>query len=274
MTSTPKRMTATAKPITLALDIGGSGIKGILLSPTGQPIGERLRIVTPQPSTPKAVLAGITELVKGMGAFDRVSVGFPGVIQQGQVKTAPNLDPSWPGINLVGELVRQLKKPVRAANDADVQGFGAIKRKGVELVITLGTGFGTALFINGALVPNLEIAHHPFRKGKTYEDELGAPALKKVGKKKWNQRLAQAIATLDRVINYDRLYLGGGNGKKVTITLPSNVAIVSNVAGLLGGIALWADGPLQTSSAPKRPQTKPKQKASPPKRKTPSQEAI
>ncbi len=266
MGSTPTRITATAQPITLAIDIGGSGIKGILLNPTGQPIGDRLRIVTPQPSTPKAVLAGISELVKGMGTFDRVSVGFPGVIQQGRVKTAPNLDQSWPGINLVRELVRQLKKPVRAANDADVQGFGAIKGKGVELVITLGTGFGTALFINGALVPNLEIAHHPFRKEKTYEDELGASALKKVGKKKWNQRLAQAIDTLDRVINYDRLYLGGGNGKKVTIKLPSNVAIVSNVAGLLGGIALWTDKkPQQTPPSASRPQPKSRKTSSPSK---------
>lgn len=228
-------------------------------------------MATPQPSTPKAVLATITELVKGMKGFDRVSVGFPGVIQHGQVKTAPNLDQSWPGINLVSELVRQMKKPVRAANDADVQGFGAIKGKGVELVITLGTGFGTALFVNGTLVPNLEIAHHPFRKGKTYEDELGAPALKKVGKKKWNQRLAQAIDTLDRVMNYDRLYLGGGNGKKVTMELPPNVSIVSNVAGLLGGIALWADGPAKTSSTNKQSQTKPKKKASPRTRQPSSQ---
>jgi len=252
MTSTPKRNTPSTQPITLAIDIGGSGIKGILLQPNGQPIGERLRIVTPQPSTPKAVLSKITELVKGMGKFDRVSVGFPGVIQHGRVKTAPNLEQSWPGINLVEELVRKLKKPVRAANDADVQGFGAIKGKGIELVITLGTGFGTALFINGALVPNLEIAHHPFRKGKTYEDELGASALKNAGKKKWNQRLAQAIETLDRVINYDHLYLGGGNGKKVTITLPSNVTIVSNVAGLLGGIALWMNGAANKSSSASR----------------------
>ena len=243
----------STQQVTLAIDIGGSGIKGILLQPNGQPIGERLRIVTPQPSTPKSVFSKITELAKGVGKFDRVSVGFPGVIQQGSVKTAPNLDQSWPGVNLVGELVRKLKKPVRAANDADVQGFGAIKGKGVELVITLGTGFGTALFLNGALVPNLEIAHHPFRKGKTYEDELGAPALNNVGKKKWNQRLAQAIETLDRVINYDHLYLGGGNGKKVTITLPSNVTIVSNVAGLLGGIALWKDEPANKSLSTKRP---------------------
>ncbi len=246
--SSKGRTNKPLKPITLAIDIGGSGIKGILLHPTGRAIGERVRKATPQPSTPKAVIETISELAKGIGGFDRVSVGFPGVIQQGRVKTAPNLDQAWPGIHLVDELTRQFKKPVRAANDADVQGFGAIRGIGVELVITLGTGFGTAMFINGALVPNLEIAHHPFRKGKTYEEELGAAALKKTGKKKWNQRLAQAIDTLDRVINYDRLYLGGGNGKKVTIDLPSNVTIVSNVAGLLGGIALWADKKPETPS--------------------------
>ena len=236
-----KRSTSAQQPITLAIDIGGSGIKGILLSPTGQPIGERLRIVTPQPSTPQAVFAGITELVQGLGSFNRVSVGFPGVIHQGQVKTAPNLDASWPGTNLVKELEHKHKKPVRAANDADVQGYGAIKGQGVELVITLGTGFGTALFVNGHLVPNLEIAHHPFRKRQTYEVQLGANALKAVGKKRWNLRLAKAIELLDQVINFDHLYIGGGNGKKVTIDLPSHATIVSNTAGLLGGIALWAD---------------------------------
>ena len=203
MASTQKRSTPGQQPITLAIDIGGSGIKGILLSTTGQPIGERLRIVTPQPSTPQAVFTGIAELVQGLGSFDRVSVGFPGVIHQGQVKTAPNLDASWPETNLVKELERQLKKPVRAANDADVQGYGAIKGQGVELVITLGTGFGTALFVNGHLVPNLEIAHHPFRKRQTYEVQLGANALKAVGKKRWNLRLAKAIDLLDRVINFD-----------------------------------------------------------------------
>ena len=271
MTQKRKNTTASHSAITLAIDIGGSGIKGILLDPTGQPIGERLRITTPQPSTPNAVLKGITELVKGMGTFDRVSVGFPGVIHQGLVKTAPNLETSWPGTDLVKELKRQLKKPVRAANDADVQGYGAIKGQGVELVITMGTGFGTALFINGHLVPNLEIAHHPFRKRQTYEVQLGANALKMVGKKRWNQRLDKAIKTLDRVINYDHLYLGGGNAKKVTIELPSNVAIISNVAGLLGGIALWADRPLHLPSSARRPQTKSRKTSSPPKRKPKSQ---
>ena len=256
MAATRKKTTSRVKPITLAIDIGGSGIKGILLDPAGKAIGERVRIPTPQPSTPRAVLAGIAELTKGLESFDRVSVGFPGVIQQGQVKTAPNLDQSWPGIHLMKELERQLKKPVRVANDADVQGFGAIKGKGVELVITLGTGFGTALFVNGTLVPNLEIAHHPFRKGQTYEEELGAPALKEIGKKKWNKRLSKAIRTLDRVINYDHLYFGGGNGKKITIDLPPNVSIVPNVAGLLGGIALWANTSGSSASITRRRNTR------------------
>ncbi len=225
--------------ITLAIDIGGSGTKGLLLSPDGKPVTDKIRIPTPQPSTPKAVLSTISEIATGLKSFHRVSVGFPGVIQQGRVKTAPNLDPAWPGTHLVGNLERRLKKPVRAANDADVQGFGAIKGQGVELVITLGTGFGTALFVNGKLVPNMEIAHHPFRKGKTYEQELGAAALKRDGKKKWNQTLEKAIEILDRVINFDHLHIGGGNGKKVIIALPSHVSIVPNVAGLLGGIALW-----------------------------------
>ncbi len=240
----PKQNTSTAShssPITLAIDIGGSGIKGLLLDQSGQPLSERIRMVTPKPATPQAIVPLIVEIAQTLGRFDRVSVGFPGVIHQGWVKTAPNLDASWPGTYLVGELEQQLQKPVRVANDADVQGYGAIKGQGVEMVITLGTGFGTALFINGHLVPNMEIAHHPFRKQETYEVQLGANALNNVGKKRWNLRLAKAIEILDRVMNFDHLYIGGGNAKKVTIPLPSHATIVSNTAGLLGGIALWAD---------------------------------
>jgi polyphosphate glucokinase len=239
----PKRNTTTVpqSPITFAIDIGGSGIKGILLDQAGQPITQRLRMATPTPATPQIILPIISEIAKNLGPFDRISVGFPGVIHQGVVKTAPNLDASWSGTDLVGELERQLNKPVRAANDADVQGYGVIKGQGVELVITLGTGFGTALFVQGHLVPNLEIAHHPFRKRQTYEAQLGANALKLVGKKRWNQRLAKAIEILDRVINFDHLYIGGGNGQKVTLALPDHATIVSNSAGLLGGIALWTD---------------------------------
>ena len=247
-----RHSTSTSHPVTLTVDIGGSGIKALLLDPKGNPTTEKLRIVTPQPSTPKAVIEAIVKLSEALPDFDRVSVGFPGVIKAGRIKTAPNLDPSWPHINLVKELERKFQKPVAAANDADVQGYGAIEGRGVEMVITLGTGFGTALFVNGHLVPNIEIAHHPFKHGQTYEQALGARALKKVGKKSWNKRLAKAIAILDEVINFDRLFIGGGNAKKVSITLPEHVALVSNVAGLLGGIALWSDGHRSLTSTPSK----------------------
>lgn len=268
MTQKRKNTKVSHPAITLAIDIGGSGIKGILLNQSGQPVTERIRIPTPQPATPQVIVPIISEIAKSLGRFDRVSVGFPGVIHQGLVKTAPNLDTSWPGTDLAGELERQLNKPVLTANDADVQGYGAIKGQGSELVITLGTGFGTALFINGHLVPNLEIAHHPFRKRQTYEVQLGANALNKVGGKRWNLRLDKAIKLLDRVINFDHLYIGGGNAKKVTIDLPAHATIVSNTAGLLGGIALWADPNISLPPTTKDPKKGTARKPAP--RKKPS----
>ena len=122
------------------------------------------------------------------------------------------------GLTWQALLSQRLAKPVRVANDADVQGLGAIAGKGVELVITLGTGFGSALFLDGKLVPNLEMGHHEFRKGETYEQQLGRAAMDKVGEKKWNNRLGKAIAQLEHLFNYDCLYLGGGEAKKVTLS--------------------------------------------------------
>jgi polyphosphate glucokinase len=231
-----------SRPVrTLAVDVGGTGIKALVLSVTGKPLTERERVKTPRPATPTAVMKTIAEMANQQGVFDRVSVGFPGVVRRNVTITAPNLDGNWRNFKLAEALSRKLGKPVRVANDADVQGFGAIGGQGVELVITLGTGFGSGLFVDGKLVPNLEIAHHPFQRGKTYEELLGDKARKKVGKKKWNKRLVRAIRTLDHLFNYDRLYLGGGNAQKINFKLPANVKAVENVAGLLGGIALWRD---------------------------------
>src|SRR5438094_1520169 len=226
---------------TLAIDIGGTGIKALVLSATGKPLSERSRVKTPRPATPGAVINTIVELAKQQGEFDRVSVGFPGVVSRGITLNAPNLNGRWSGFRLADVLSKKLGKPVRVANDADVQGYGVISGEGVELVITLGTGFGSGLFVDGKLVPNLEIGHHPLQKDKTYEDLLGDAALKKVGKRKWNKRLVRAIQTMDLVFNYDRLYIGGGNAARITVKLPENVKIVSNAAGLLGGLALWRD---------------------------------
>lgn len=226
---------------TLSVDIGGSGIKAMVLDEAGNALTERSRVETPQPPKPDAVIDAIAQLAAGQGEFHRVSVGFPGVVRGGVTETAVNLDPDWIGLKLAAVLSERLGKPVRVANDADVQGLGAISGKGVELVITLGTGFGSALFLDGKLVPNLEMGHHAFRKGETYEEQLGRAALDKAGEKKWNNRLEKAIASLEHLFNYDQLYIGGGEAKKIAIQLPPNVKIVPNVSGLLGGIALWRD---------------------------------
>ncbi|MBD1941998.1 ROK family protein [Coleofasciculus sp. FACHB-712] len=226
---------------TLAVDIGGSGIKVIVLDEAGEPQTERSRVETPAPAKPEPVIDAIASLAAAAGEFDRVSVGFPGVVRDGVAKTAVNLTPEWIGFDLATVLSDRLGKPVRVANDADIQGMGAISGKGVELVITLGTGFGSALFVDGILVPNLELGHHPFRKGETYEEQMGRAALDKVGKEKWNNRLEKALASLQHLFNYDSLYIGGGEAKKIAFELPSNTKIVPNVTGLLGGIALWRD---------------------------------
>lgn len=227
-------------PFTLAVDIGGTGIKAEKLDALGVPVTERQRIPTPKNPTPKKVLKIIEQLAGAAGNFDRISVGFPGVVKRGMVYTAPNLGESWSSFNLQKGLEKRLGKPARVANDADVQGLGCIRGKGLELVITLGTGFGSVVFIDGQRI-HMELGHHPFHKGKTYEDELGKRALEKKGKKKWNKLLQEAIDDLQQTFNYDRLYIGGGNARDIKIKLPANVKVVSNMEGLLGGIRLWED---------------------------------
>jgi polyphosphate glucokinase len=225
---------------TLAVDIGGSGIKVMVLDEEGNPLSDRQRLKTPNPAKVQKVIETIEILAKAQ-EYDRVSVGFPGVVQNGVIKTAVNLADDWLQYDLAANLSKLLSKPVKVCNDADMQGFGAISAKGVELVITLGTGFGSALFVEGKLVPNLEMGHHPFRKGETYEEQLGRAALEKYGAKKWNLRLEKAIACLEPLFNYEALYIGGGETKQINCNLPANAKIVPNVAGLLGGIKLWTN---------------------------------
>lgn len=214
----------------------------MLLDAKGKPVSERQRIPTPVPATPRAVLAGLDKLRKLIdGKFDRVSVGFPGVVKHGIVYEGWNLHPLWAKqVPLAAELKKRWKKPVRVANDAGVAGYGAIKGRGIELVLTLGTGLGTALFINGHLIPVFELGHHPWRK-KTYEDYIGRRGLDQFGKKAWNKYLQEAIEQTDKLFRWDHLYLGGGNTKKINFTPADNVSIVSNEKGILGGVYLWRD---------------------------------
>lgn len=228
-------------PKTLAIDIGGSGLKMLVLDAAGNAITERTRQPTPRKPRPKAVLDVLKSMCPEHGEFDRVSAGFPGVVVDGEIRTAANLHDDWLGFNLAAALAESTGKPARVANDADIQGLGSVDGKGVELVITLGTGMGSALFLNGRLVPNLELPHHPFHKGRTYEECVGDDARKKLGASKWNRRVELAVRTLREAFNYRMLYIGGGNAKRLKFDLPAGVQLVPNISGLLGGIALWRD---------------------------------
>jgi len=240
---------------TLAVDIGGTGIKLALLDDRGKLVGERVRVPTPTPPVAPDEVTRVIEAAAGpLAPFDRVSVGFPGAVRDGRVMTAPNLGTElWAGFDLQATLAGVLGKPVRVMNDADVQGFGAIEGKGVEMVLTLGTGAGTSIFRDGEIAPHLELAHHPVSGGKTYDQYIGNAALAKKGKKTWNKRVAKIIDILRVVVSFDHLYLGGGNAKKITFELPPDVSTVPNTDGLTGGIKLWADAvptaPAQAKSA-------------------------
>jgi polyphosphate glucokinase len=231
-----------AGPVTLAIDIGGSGVKLETLDDAGAPLSERQRVDTPQPATPEAVLDAVVTLAAKVPAFDRVSAGFPGVIRNGRTMTAANLaTEAWIGFDLAGALEMRLGKPVRVMNDADVQGFGLIRGKGIEVVITLGTGVGSAIFRDGVIGPHIELAHHPIRKDLTYDEYLGNAALKEIGREHWNRRVERMISIVRVLTSFDVLYLGGGNAKRVD-TLPPGVELGSNEAGLTGGVKLWGDG--------------------------------
>ncbi|MBW4889166.1 ROK family protein [Mucilaginibacter sp. HMF5004] len=224
----------------LSIDIGGSHVKAVILNQEGEMQMEYKKIATPPNPTPKKLITTIQELLKDFPTYNNVSVGFPGYVKNGTVFTAPNLGTkAWVGFELANALEKTLGKPTQVVNDADMQGLGVVDGKGFELVVTLGTGFGTALLMNGVLLPHLELAHLPVTKSKTYDKYIGEKALEKEGIEKWNERVKYVIETFKTVFNYDRLYIGGGNASKLNFKLDSNITIVSNRDGIKGGARLW-----------------------------------
>lgn len=224
----------------LGIDVGGSHIKCTILNKAGEWQMDYKRVKTPQGATPESVLDTIRELVQGIPDYDKVSVGFPGYVRNGVVYTAPNLgNPNWKNIDLGQRIADLLGKPVRLVNDADQLGLGVVSGKGYELAVTLGTGFGTAVLIDGYLLPHLELAHHPVTKEHDYDDYIGNKALEKEGLEKWNKRMERVMEILKVVFNYDRLYLGGGNADKISFKLDKNVIPFTNKDGIKGGARLW-----------------------------------
>lgn len=241
-------------PHTLSFDIGGTGLKASVLSRHGDLMHEPVRVKTPYPLRPEQLVKALAKLAEGLPRYQRISAGFPGVVRVGHILSAPHfispdgpggkptpqLEKAWDAFDLQGALTEALGKPCRVANDADVQGSALIDGKGLELVITLGTGVGSALFYEGKLTPHLELAHHPLSKGgRSYNEVLGEAARAKAGNKKWNLKVAHAIGVLKALFFYDHLYIGGGNSARVKLELPPDVSLADNTAGILGGIKLW-----------------------------------
>jgi polyphosphate glucokinase len=244
-----------SKPCTLAIDVGGTGLKASVLDAVGAMVADRVRVATTYPLPPSKLVDDLAALVAPLPDYDRISAGFPGMVRGGRVLSAPafgtvgglgthiddDLVHQWYGFDLADALARRLGKPAKVANDADVQGAAVVKGTGLELVVTLGTGVGTAMFYDGRLLPHLEFAHHPFRKGETYNQQLGEAVRKEVGHDRWNRRVHKAIGTLRALTFFDHCYIGGGNSRRVTGTLTPDITIVDNSAGILGGIKLWDD---------------------------------
>ncbi len=226
--------------LTLGVDVGGSHLKAAILDEQGQMRGAESRATTPSPATPHAVTDALAKLIRSLGEFDRVSIGFPGVVRKGVISTAPTLRAhGWAGYDLGKAMTDHFGKPVRILNDAEVQGLGVIGGSGLECVLTMGTGMGFALFHDGRLAPHLEMSRHPIRKRQTYNDFVGNAALQKLGKKHWSRRMLKVVEIMATVVNYDILYIGGGNSRHINVPLPPNVRLVPNSAGITGGTRLW-----------------------------------
>ena len=241
-------------PFTLAVDIGGTGLKASVLGSRGAMVADRVKVATTYPMPPDKLVIALTKLVAPLPGAERASVGFPGMVRDGRVLSAPHfstksgpgspvdhdLAKQWSGFDLASALNKAFGLPTKVANDADIQGAAVVSGVGLELVVTLGTGFGTGVFYNGMLLPHLEIAHQPFRKGESYNEQLGEPVRKDIGDERWGKRVHKAIANLRALMFFDHLYIGGGNSRRLKRDdLAEDISVVDNSAGILGGIKLW-----------------------------------
>lgn len=224
----------------LSFDIGGTGLKASVIDSHGKLLAPRVRIPTPDPCPPETMVDALVTLAKQLPPHNRIAIGFPGVVRNNAVLTAPHFGTKhWAGFPLAETLSKKLGSPALMLNDAEVQGLAVIKGNGLELVLTLGTGAGTGLFRDGEVMPHMELAHHPVHNDKTYDEYIGNAAMKSAGHKHWNKRVHKVIGILDTLLNYDHLFIGGGNAKHIKFKTPKNVTLVSNDAGIEGGAALW-----------------------------------
>jgi len=241
------------------IDIGGSGIKGAPVDlTTGEFLADRVRIPTPQPSTPAAVARTVADLV---AAFDlpadaRLGVTFPAVIQHGVARTAANVHDSWIGTDVSAVLAEATGRAVVTVNDADAAGYGealygaARGHGGTVLVVTLGTGIGSCLVVDGTLVPNTEFGHLEV-DGRDAETHASDAARERDGldMERWAERLQRYFRVIEDLVWPDLIVVGGGVSKKhqqflplLDLRTPIVPAALRNAAGIVGAAALAAHG--------------------------------
>lgn len=242
---------------TLAIDCGGGGIKASVLDEAGTMRAQPIRVPTPYPLPPSLFVQTLVDLAGRLPAAERGTVGMPGMIRHGVVITTPHyvtrggprtrvlpeLVAQWEGFDAQSALVTALGVPVHVLNDAEIHGAGVISGQGLELVFTLGTGLGCALFDGGRLAPHLELSQAPVRWGLSYDTYIGEHERRRLGDALWSRRVGRMVEGLRPVFRWDRLYIGGGNSRHITATalarMGDDVVIVPNSAALVGGARVW-----------------------------------
>jgi polyphosphate glucokinase len=231
------------------IDVGGSGIKGAPVdTETGELVAERVRIKTPRPATPEAIVETAVEVVRRSGWEGPVGCGFPAVIKDGVVRTAANIDQAAIGFDMQGRLEQELEAPVRVINDGDAAGLAEMRwgagreESGVVLMLTLGTGIGTSLFLGGRLVPNTELGHIEVR-GEDAEHRASDGARKRedLSWREYAGRLDEYLHKIEDLLWPDLIVMGGGISKKsekffphLTTRTPIARAEMFNEAGIAG----------------------------------------
>jgi polyphosphate glucokinase len=242
---------------TLTIDCGGGGLKAAVVDDSDTLVGGPIRIPTPYPFPPARFVKTMLDIESQLPPADRATVGLPGMIRHGRVVATPHyvnragphtpVDPdlheAWTGYDARAALNRAFGRPVLVLNDAEVHGAALVVGTGLELVITLGTGLGNALFDDGVLAPHLELSHGPIRRKKTYDTYIGEIQRRELGTARWSRRVRRVVDGLRPVFRWDRLYIGGGNAALIDAeTIPllgADVTIVPNTAGVLGGSKAW-----------------------------------
>ncbi|MDC4233594.1 ROK family protein [Actinomyces sp. B33] len=243
--------------MTLAVDCGGGGIKASVVDERGTMIAPARRTPTPYPLPPELLVSTIVGLAARLPRATRATVGMPGMIRHGIVVATPHyITKDGPRSRVLPDLVDQWKRfdmrraldnalaiPVKVLNDAEVAGAGVITGTGLEMIVTLGTGLGNAVFDGGTLAPHVEVSQGFVRWGLTYDDYIGEHERLRLGDSHWSRRVRRVVDGLRAMYMWDRLYLGGGNSHRITPLqrgrLGDDVVIVPNDAGIIGGVRAW-----------------------------------